>query len=632
MFIGFSSPQTTSSSDLIIYFALISGRAESFGIPLVANRLYSVNFGSRFIAQTFHGCELCFMTQNPDATFDIRAKFITPPAYRPKNLPPDAPTPVQSTEKKFEFVSFPQNGFTKFNAKTEALSTSELASLIRLNSRNTPNVHQQKPASQADNFSGMTEHLYLNCTVKQFGKYGPQRPPNWTYQSYAQFAQELNQKRMDASKRNQQGPNIIIVGPCDSGKSTFAKIITNYAVNGHWSPFLVDLDVGQGAIGVPGIIGAGVVDNYCHLDKEYTFRSGYPLMVHYGANTPDSEKAVHLLSVNCLARQIGHSLRSEEEQADSRFPSTSSSKLPPNLNQITLAEKLSSSKRSQELRSTSPMQSNVSKQRKRQLTKWSGLVINTHGWIFDYGYDCTMDAIRKFGVSAVLVLGDYRFYERIHKDLLGYDVPRGPARPNWNPTPASNAIKVHFFQRNFSAFKRNSNQRRHLRSLRCSRFFSSPSLQKLSQIAIPFAHHPIFRFYSEDSFSRFLKESSNSESCVQPHNYWIRKVEKTGRDRRGPNFDQVVFHHLNRESLVYLMNRILSILELSIEQLLNHDNNWLSLRHILLVKGFARISQIDLEKECLQVEVPELLVPAVANGKLVLLVTDNVYDPEEPIY
>lgn len=172
-----------------------------------------------------------------------------------------------------------------------------------------------------------------------------------------------------------------------------------------------------------------------------------------------------------------------------------------------------------------------------------------------------------------------------------------------------------------------------MRMERCGRFFSSPSLCKLSQLTIPFAHHPIFRFYSEESFSRLLKESSHSESCVPPHSYWTLKVEKTGKDhRRGPNFDQVVFHHFNRESLVYLMNRILSILTLSIDQLLYHDNSWLSLRHILLVKGFVRVSQIDLEKECLQIDVPELLVPAVANGKLVLLVTDNIYNPEEPMY
>lgn len=426
----------------------------------MSNRLYLINFGSRFVVQTFHGCELCFMVQNPDANFDIRAKFIYPPAYRPKNLPPDVPTPMQSTEKKMEFFPFPQFGFTSFNLKTEALSTSDLASLVRLDSRNTHHVQQPKTVSQLENFSKATEHFHLNCIVKQYGKNGPQKPPHWTYQSYAQFAQELNHKRLDASKRNQQGPNIIIVGPCDAGKSTFAKVITNYAVNGHWSPMFVDLDVGQGAIGVPGIIGAGIVDNYCQLNKEYTFRSGYPLMAHYGSTTPDTEKAAHLLSVNCLARQIMHSLRSEEEQANNRSSSAStSSTLPPNLNQITLAEKLSSSKRSQELRSTSPMQSSVSKQQKRQLTKWSGLVINTHGWIFDYGYESTMDAIRKFAVTAVLVLGDYRFYERIHKDLLGFDVPRGPVRHNQNPTPASNGIKVHFFQRNFSVLKRNSNMR-----------------------------------------------------------------------------------------------------------------------------------------------------------------------------
>lgn len=185
---------------------------------------------------------------------------------------------------------------------------------------------------------------------------------------------------------------------------------------------------------------------------------------------------------------------------------------------------------------------------------------------------------------------------------------------------------------------------------RFARFFTSP-LQKITTITIPFAHHPIFRFYSAESFSRFLKEATQSNCnahqsyqgrhnnnrgreeprSVEAHSYWTCKVEKVRQDRRGPNFDQVVFYHLNRESLVYLMNRVLSILTISIEQLMFHDNNWLSLRQILLTKGFARIVQIDLEKECFHVEIPELLAPAAANGQFVLLVSDNTYNPNEQI-
>src|SRR5699024_5169982 len=108
------------------------------------------------------------------------------------------------------------------------------------------------------------ERWRLACNVKQFGKRvpGSQKPPNWVYQSYVHLALELNRQRKDAAKANRQGPNVIIVGPCDSGKSTLAKILINYAVNEHWSPYFVALDVGQGAIGVPGTIGAGIIDEH----------------------------------------------------------------------------------------------------------------------------------------------------------------------------------------------------------------------------------------------------------------------------------------------------------------------------------------------------------------------------------
>ena len=60
--------------------------------------------------------------------------------------------------------------------------------------------------------------------------------------------------------------------------------------------------------------GAGIIDTHCQLDDEYTFRNGYPMMVHFGGITPDSDKAIHEHAVNCLARQIRFALRTEEEQ------------------------------------------------------------------------------------------------------------------------------------------------------------------------------------------------------------------------------------------------------------------------------------------------------------------------------
>ena len=48
---------------------------------------------------------------------------------------------------------------------------------------------------------------------------------------------------------------ILIAGPTDVGKSTLAKILVNYAARSENSPILVDLDVGQSCISIPGTLG-----------------------------------------------------------------------------------------------------------------------------------------------------------------------------------------------------------------------------------------------------------------------------------------------------------------------------------------------------------------------------------------
>ena len=56
------------------------------------------------------------------------------------------------------------------------------------------------------------------------------------------------------------GPRCLIAGPVDMGKSTLTRILTNYAVRAGNTPVLVDLDMGQSMITVPGTISAVLVE------------------------------------------------------------------------------------------------------------------------------------------------------------------------------------------------------------------------------------------------------------------------------------------------------------------------------------------------------------------------------------
>lgn len=48
----------------------------------------------------------------------------------------------------------------------------------------------------------------------------------------------------------------MVVGPVDSGKSTLSKVLTAYACRIGRTPIMIDVDVGQGEISVPGTVAA----------------------------------------------------------------------------------------------------------------------------------------------------------------------------------------------------------------------------------------------------------------------------------------------------------------------------------------------------------------------------------------
>ena len=60
------------------------------------------------------------------------------------------------------------------------------------------------------------------------------------------------------------------VGPTDVGKSTVSKILLNYAVRLGRKPIFVELDVGQGAISVPGTIGAMMVERPASVEEGFS--------------------------------------------------------------------------------------------------------------------------------------------------------------------------------------------------------------------------------------------------------------------------------------------------------------------------------------------------------------------------
>ncbi len=76
-----------------------------------------------------------------------------------------------------------------------------------------------------------------------------------THAALEQLRQQVESELMEEKKRKDaRGPRLMIAGPTDVGKSTYCKILLNYAVRRGRRPTYVDLDVGQGSISVPGAL------------------------------------------------------------------------------------------------------------------------------------------------------------------------------------------------------------------------------------------------------------------------------------------------------------------------------------------------------------------------------------------
>lgn len=94
----------------------------------------------------------------------------------------------------------------------------------------------------------------------------------------------LEQLRAKAEQDNTSGPRMMIVGRSDVGKSTLSTILVNYATRIGRSPMLVDLDVGQSQLSIPGTMGASVVNSPSDVVKGFTDVDS--LVLHFGHKSP----------------------------------------------------------------------------------------------------------------------------------------------------------------------------------------------------------------------------------------------------------------------------------------------------------------------------------------------------------
>lgn len=97
---------------------------------------------------------------------------------------------------------------------------------------------------------------FYGCKLRLIGKpeveYVAMETPMTFYVNISNAFEGL---RVNAEKENRFGPNILVAGPSDVGKTTLCRILLNYAVRNGRTPVFVDLDLDQSSITIPGNIG-----------------------------------------------------------------------------------------------------------------------------------------------------------------------------------------------------------------------------------------------------------------------------------------------------------------------------------------------------------------------------------------
>jgi len=176
--------------------------------------------------------------------------------------------------------------------------------------------------------------------------------------SYLNIHNAIDLERNSARERQCDGPRVMLVGPCDSGKTTLSKIFLSYAVRSGSQPMFVDIDIGQGSITVPGMLSALQISQPVPVGQG-DISSNAPIVYFYGHLNPSENVKLYKLQIANLVKDIKAKC---ENNADVRA---------------------------------------------------SGLIVNTCGWVDGLGFDLLLYSIDTLMVDTVLVID----HERLFSDL-----------------------------------------------------------------------------------------------------------------------------------------------------------------------------------------------------------------------
>lgn len=227
-----------------------------------------------------------------------------------------------------------------------------------------------------------------------------------------------NTNNSTISSGNSNGPRVLVVGPSDSGKSSLVRILSAYAVKLGRSPLMVDLDVSQNMLSVPGTITASPMTAdactplaHASLGSSIDNSGTTPLVLFYGSTDPFSHPDLLKAQLTRLGQNMDARLEKDVE------------------------------------------------------ARASGVIINTGGGIEDIGYKILLHAAHALSVNVILVMGHDRLYSMLtsHYNKLS----SSSEQTNSNKKPP----KVIKLPRSGGVVSRDASFRRTSRSLCIKKYF-----------------------------------------------------------------------------------------------------------------------------------------------------------------
>jgi len=218
-------------------------------------------------------------------------------------------------------------------------------------------------ASRAYTFTAMQQAVFSwsGCTLEVQGQCGHSYVAAETpMSSYLQLHGELDARRVAALAAGAEGPRVLVAGPADTGKSSLSRLLANYLARSGHAGTLVDLDLEQGELLVPGTIAAIPIAR--PLEIERGTEDLAPLAYWLG----HTSVVDHLPQLRLLCSALAQGVRRRHE-ADSAV-------------------------------------------------RAGGAIINSAGWVDGTGYELLLHQVAEFEVDVIVVIGD----DRLHSQLTAH--------------------------------------------------------------------------------------------------------------------------------------------------------------------------------------------------------------------